>query len=143
MNIDVNTPYAAGFTPRQTGAAFNQQLAEAHAASDPRYNMKPLDRAGMSRGGAQQNLAGIASAQNLAEGIARAYGQKMTDAQFNAKTSLGNAAAQEGLGLDVAQLQQQQQYADALAALQRQQTMTGGLLGGLLGGQGLNNFLGY
>jgi hypothetical protein len=141
MNTYVNLPSAPGYTPQQSRAAFNQQMAQAHAESDPRYNTKPLDRAGMSRGGAQQNMAGIASAQNLASGIARAYNQQIEDAQTN--TGLQSAAAQESFGLGLSQLQSQQQYADALAALQRQQTLGGGILGGLLGGQGLTNFLGY
>lgn len=141
MNTYVNIPGAPGYTPQQSQAAFNQQMAQAHAASDPRYNTKPLDRAGLSRGGAQQNMAGIASAQNLAEGIAKAYNQQIEDAQTN--TGLSSAAARESLGLGLSQIQSQQQYADALAALQRQQTMGGGALGGLLGGQGLTNFLGY
>jgi hypothetical protein len=141
MNAYVSQHFPGGYTPQQTQAAFNTQMARAHASADPRFNMKPLDQAGVSRGGAQRNMAGIASAQNLASGIAQAYGQRLDDAKTN--TGLQSAAAREELGLGVSQLQSQQQYADVLAALQRQQTMQSGLLGGLLGSGGLGNFLGY
>jgi hypothetical protein len=151
MNINVSVPQVPGYTPRQSQAAFNQTMAEAHAAADPRYNLKPLDRAGFSRGASQQHLAGISAAQNLAEGIAKAYSGQARDAAVNSGTALGNAQASEGLGLSTGAIAQQQQYANALAALQRQQNamnMTQGILGGLLGNGGtssnwLDNFLGY
>ena len=139
MNITSAVPQIQGYTPDQTRAAFNQQLAQAHAAADSRYNMKPLDKAGFSRGGAQSALAGIASAQNLAEGVAKAYGGQLQDAQFNA--GLGNQAAAEGMGLSLNGIAQQQQYANALAALQRQQQQQGALSGLLTGD--LNSFLGF
>ncbi len=139
MNFNVSVPQVPGYTPDQTRAAFNQQLAQAHAAADPRYNMKPMDRAGVSRGGAQQAMAGIASAQNLAEGIAKAYTGQLSDAQFNA--GLGNQSAAESLGLSMSGIAQQQQYANALAALQRQQQQQG-ILSGLLNGD-MNSFLGF
>lgn len=120
-------------------------MAEAQSQADPRYNIKPLDRAGFSRAGEQRQLADIASAQNLAQGLANAYGQQRDDALFNATTSLGNLSSAEGAGLGLSGIAAQQQYANALASLQRQQAaqqMQGNLLGGLLGG-GLTNFLGY
>jgi hypothetical protein len=142
MNAYVNQQAPQGYTPQQTTAAFNQRMAQAHAQADMRYNMKPLDRGGMSRGQGQAGLAGISSAQNLADGLARAYGQNLEDAQTNAQTQLRGAAAREGLGQNVSQLAMQTQYADALASLQRQQIMGQGVLGGLMGGN-LTNFLGY
>lgn len=129
-------------SPQRSAAAFNQQMAQAHAGADMRYNTKPLDRAGMSRGGGQAQMAGIQSARNLSQGVAEAYGQQLQDAASSADRQLRAAAAQEGLGQSVSQLAMQNQYADALASLQRQQIMGQGVLGGLLGG-GLNNFLGY
>lgn len=149
MNYSVNIPGAVGYTPQQTRAAFNTALAEAHASADPRYNMKPLDKAGMSRGGAQQFSAGIASAQNLADGVAKAYQTPMQDAVTNASIDQANAAAREGMGLDVFGIDQQANYARALESLTRQQAarnFQSQALGGLLGGGGsgwLDNFLGY
>lgn len=149
MNYYSNTPQAQGFTPQQTRAAFNQQLAEAQASADPRYNMKPMDRAGWSRGGAQNAMAGISSAQNLADGIARAYAGQLQDAQANAGIGLGNRQSSEQAGLSMNALQQQMNYQAALDALQRQQNAMNfnqGLLGGLLGqggASGLNSFLGF
>ena len=139
------TPFSGveGYTPPQMRGAFNQQMAEAHASGDPRYNTKPLDRAGMSRGAGQAQMAGIAAAQSLADGVAQAYGRRAQDTQANAVYALADAGRNEQLGQDTMQLIQQQRYADALASLQRQQTMGSGVLGGLLGGQGLTNFLGY
>lgn len=139
MNFNVSVPQVQGYSPAQTRAAFNQQMATAHASADPRYNMKPMDRAGFSRGGAQNAMAGISSAQNLADGIARAYGNQLNDAQFNA--GLGNQAAAEALGLGMSGIAIQQQYANAMAALQRQQQQQG-VLAGLLGGN-LDGFLGF
>jgi hypothetical protein len=152
VNYFVNTPNATGYTPQQTGGAFNNAMAKAHAEADPRYNMKPLDKAGTSRGAGQQYMAGISSAQNLASGIAAAYNTPVQDASTNATIDLGNRAAAEGLGLGVSAIAQQNQYANALAALQRQQAafnLQNNLLGGLLGGNNrssgnwLDNFLGY
>lgn len=155
MNYYVNLPGAQGYTPKQTQAAFNQSMAQAHAEADPRYNMKPLDKAGTSRGAGQQYMAGIASAQNLAKGIADAYSTAPSDTMQNANIELANQAAREGVGLGVGGIAQQNQYANALAALQRQQaaySFQNNLLGGLLGNLGgqqrmsnnwLDNFLGY
>ena len=143
MNTVVNTPQAQGYTPRQQKAAFNTAMAEAHQQADNRYNAKPLDRAGASRGAGQDYMASIASAQGLAEGIARAYGQQQSDQLANANINLGNQQNTEGAGLGYTGISQQQAYADALASLQRQQNMAASSpLGGLLGG-GLTNFLGY
>lgn len=150
MNYNVNLPNATGYSPQQTRGAFNNAMAKAHSEADPRYNMKPLDKAGASRGGSQRMQAGIASAQNLADGIAAAYAVPAADAASNANIGLANAGASEGLGLGVGNIAQQNQYANALAALQRQQSqrefvgsVLGGLTGGGLAGGGLDNFLGY
>lgn len=144
-SYNVYQPVAQGFTPRQTRGAFNNQLAQAHAEADPRYNTKPMDRAGLSRGAGVGAMAGIASAQNLADGIARAYSGQLQDATANANVALGNRQAAEGLGQDMNALAMQSQYADLLARLQRQGDITGfqsGVLGGLMGG-GLDSFLGF
>lgn len=139
MNFNVSVPQIQGLTPDLTRASFNQQMAQAHASADPRYNMKPLDRAGFSRGGAQNAMAGIAAAQGLAEGVAKAYQGQLRDAQVNA--GLGNQSAAEGFGLGLSGIALQQQYANAMSALQRQQQQQG-LLSGLLGGN-IDNLLGF
>lgn len=142
---NVRRPTAEGFTGRQTRGAFNNQLAQAHAESDLRYNTKPMDRAGVSRGAGVSQMAGIASAQNLADGIARAYSGQLQDASANANTALANRQAAEGLGQDMNALAMQSQYADLLARLQRQGDVNNfqtGLLGGLMGGN-LDSFLGF
>jgi len=134
----VSQPSMKSFTPRQTRGAMNEQLAQAHAEADQRYNMKPMDRAGMSRGGAQQHMAGISAAQNLAQGVARAYSQEQQDALANAT----NSQSAETLGQDMNALAMQAQYADLLSRLQRQSTLQQNALGGLLGNN-LDSFLGF
>jgi hypothetical protein len=104
--------------------------------------VKGLDRPGASRGAGRQYLAGIQSSQNLADGIAKAYGQNLDDQATNAGINLGNQTLAEGTGLSAGAIAQQQRYSDALAALQRQQQMQSGALNGLLGGN-LDNFLGF
>lgn len=143
MNTRVNTPQAYGYTPRQQQASYNTGIAEAHQQSDQRYNTKPLDRAGTSRGAGQNYMAGISASKNLVDGIASAHSQSMDDQAKNAAIDLGNTQAQESAGLEYGAIAQQNNYANALAALQRQQNMSSGnALGGLLGG-GLTQFLGY
>lgn len=141
MNYNVNTPQVPGMPGQLTRAAFNQQLAQAHASADPRFNMKPMDRAGFSRGAGQNAMAGIAAAQNLADGVSKAYAGQLQDAQLNSSTTLGNQQAGEAIGLSMSGIGQQQAYANALAALQRQQQQQG-VLSGLLGGN-LDSFLGF
>jgi hypothetical protein len=144
MNVNVDLPQVQGYTPRQKQAEFNTQMAQAHAQADPRYNTKPMDKAGMSRGGAQQAMAGIGSSQNLADGIARAYSGQLAD--NSGRAALSNARASEELGLGMNALSMQQQYADLLARLQRQSDMNsfqGNVLGGLVGNGRLDSLLGF
>ena len=117
-----------GLTPRQQSGAFNNAMAQAMASGDPRYQMKNYDRAGFSRGGAQANQAGIKAAQDMAAGMADAYRQSVDDGQYNAMAGLNSQVGQEQFGQALGGLQQQQAYANQMAALQRQ-----GLLYGLLG----------
>lgn len=134
--VFVNQTPPSGFTPGQMQAGFNQQMAQALAMGDPRFQMKSLDRAGFSRGGAQRNQAGINAAQALSQGIADAYRQQMDDQQYNANLALQGQSLQEQRAQALAGLQQQDSYAQQMAALQRQQAVmnfAGGLLGGLLG----------
>lgn len=119
---------ATGYTPRQQSGAFNNAMAQAMAAGDPRYQMKQYDRAGFSRGGAQANQAGIKGAQDMADGIAAAYQRQIDDQQYNALTDLNAQVSQEQFGQALGGLQQQNAYADQMARLQQM-----GALFGLLG----------
>jgi len=120
-----------GLTPQAMQAQFNNQLAQAYAMGDPRFNMKQYDRPGFSRGGAQMNQAGIDAAKNLAEGIAQAYSGNLQNQQYNAMANLQAQQAQESNAQALGALNQQNAYANQMAALQRQGTIMG-LLGGLL-----------
>jgi hypothetical protein len=83
-------------------------------------------------------MAGISAAQNLAQGVARAYSQEQQDALANAT----NSQSAETLGQDMNALAMQAQYADLLSRLQRQSTLQQNALGGLLGNN-LDSFLGF
>lgn len=142
MNVYTNSPRAYGYTPRQSRAAFNTDVAAAHQASDPRIAMKALDAAGQSRSAGQKHIAGIASAQSLASGVAQAYQRQLEDQVQNDQINLGNDVSAESLGLGVGGLAQQDYYSNLMANLQRQRSLQGGALGGLLGGD-LDSFLGF
>lgn len=120
-----------GYTPQQQSAAFNNSMAQALAAGDPRHQMKQYDRAGLSRGGAQANQAGIRGAQEMADGIAAAYQGQIDDQHYHAMSDLNSQVSREQFGQALGGLQQQNAYADQMAQLQRQQMMTG-LLQGLM-----------
>lgn len=132
------TTYAPQLVPNSQGA-FNNALAQAQAAADPRFNMKSMDRSGVSRGRGTAGIAGIQAAQNLAEGVAQAYRGQAQDASTDAENTLQYQANQENFGQGVSNLAMQNDYANALAALQRNQNIMqfqGNALGGLLGNAG-------
>ena len=143
-------------TPR-TQAAINTGIAKAQAEADTRFQQKEYDRNGISRGRGTQAMAGIKSAQALSDGLARAYQVPMQDAVADAGNNLQYETQRENYGLGISGIAQQNDYANALAALQRQQAalnFTGNALGGLLGsigniggggnkGNWLDSFLGY
>ena len=120
-----------GFTPRQMTAAFNNDQAKALSMGDPRYQMKELDRGGMSRGGAQMNQAGINASQAVSDGIAAAYSNQLQNQQYNANLGLQNQANSEQYGQALGALQAQANYANQMAALQRQGALFG-LIGNLI-----------
>jgi hypothetical protein len=113
------------YTPR---SLFNNTVANAQASADQRFNMKPLDRAGFSRGAAQQQYAGISGSKALADGIADAYTQEATDAGTRAMSGLTGEQEREQYAQALGALQQQNAYATALAGIQR-----AGALRGLMG----------
>ena len=119
-------PFKAPETP-----STNAQYAVALAAGDPRYQMKKLDRAGFSRGAAQRNQAGINAAQEMAENIAGLYGQQLQDSTYASNANLRGQQAYEGYAQALGGLNQQNAYANQMAALQRQ-SMALNLLSGLL-----------
>lgn len=141
MNYQVNSPQVPEIPYALTRGAFNNTMAQAHASADPRFNVKQFDKAGFSRGAGQRALAGITGAQNLAQGVAQAYAGNLSDSQTNAATTLGNQVAAENIGQGMNAIGQQQAYANAMAALQRQQQQMGAL-SGLLGGN-LTSVLGF
>jgi hypothetical protein len=131
-NVNVQEPKTQFPNPSLS----QNRYATAMASGDPRYQMKKLDRAGLSRGAAQRNQAGIAGAAEMAAGIADAYGQQLQDGQYASRANMQQDLARENQAQALGALQQQQAYANQMAALQRQGTamnMFSGILGGLLG----------
>jgi hypothetical protein len=120
-----------GLTQKQITAKFNSDQAQALAMGDPRYQMKELDRGGLSRGGAQMNQAGINASQAVADGIAAAYSNQLQNQQYNANLGLQNQATSEQYGQALGALQSQANYANQMAALQRQGALYG-LIGNLI-----------
>jgi len=110
---------------QQPSAAFNNDMAFAVAAGDPRYQMKRLDRPGLSRGGAQSAQAGIAGAQDMVNGISGAYQNEMARAHTGAMQDLEWRGVQEQYAQGLGGLQQQNAYANQMAGLQRQQALLG------------------
>jgi hypothetical protein len=101
--------------------------------------MKPMDRSGVSRGRGTAGIAGIQAAQKLAEGVAQAYRGQADDAATDAANTLQYQSNQENFGQGVSNIAMQNDYANALAALQRNQNIMqfqGNALGGLLGNAG-------
>lgn len=117
------TPTPPPATPSASG------LARAWASADARYNAKPLDRAGVSRGRGNMHQAGISAAQNYTQGMSDVWGDQLGRASQNAADSLGLQIGDEQYGQALGALNSQANYAKQMANLQRQ-----GALMGLLGG---------
>lgn len=134
MNNQVQFPTQA--PSELTRRAFlNNQLANAYASGDPRYNMKQYDRPGLSRGAGQMSQAGVDASRSLAEGIAGAYSSSNQYAASQANRNLEQEVLDEQFGQQAAALQQQRNYAQQMARLNSRQQQLGivnGLLGGLL-----------
>ena len=73
--IDINT----------TEDAVNNVMAKGYQQGDHRYQMKQLDRAGISRGKGQQFIAGQEGAQAVGTAATQAAEMRMADAQTNAQ----------------------------------------------------------
>jgi hypothetical protein len=145
LNYATNTATLPPQAVPNTQGYFNTALAQAQASADPRFNQKATDRSGVSRGAGTLAVAGIQGAQNLAEGIAQAYQIPAQDAATNANNTLQYQTNQENFGQGISGIAMQNDYANALAALQRSQNVTGfqgNALGGLLGSVGNSSNLG-
>ena len=134
-SVQINSKLPTGLTQDQLQKDLNSRYSRALSMGDPRFNMKQLDRGGLSRGAAQRNQAGIDAAQNVANGVAEAYGNDLTNRMYNSNLLLQGQAAQEGQARALGGLQQQNNYANQMSRLQRQQmgmNLFSSLLGGLL-----------
>lgn len=131
--VEINSTLPTGLTQEQLQKDLNSRYSRALAMGDPRFNMKQLDRGGLSRGAAQRNQAGIDAAQNVANGVAEAYGNDLQNRMYNSNILLQGQSALENQAQALGGLQQQNNYANQMAALQRQR-MGFDLFSSLLGG---------
>ena len=123
-NVNIRKPALPGYD-FAAQSVFNNRMANAQAAGDLRLHQKPLDRAGLSRGGAQAYQAGIAGSRALANGIADAYEQQAQGAAARATGGLEAERGQEEYAQALGALQQQNAYANAMAAIQRVNALRG------------------
>lgn len=133
--VQINDKLPTGLTAAQLQKDLNSRYSRALSMGDPRFNMKQLDRGGLSRGAAQRNQAGIDAAQNVANGVAEAYGNDLTNRAYNSSLLLQGQTGLEQQAQALGGLQQQNNYANQMAGLQRQQmgmNLFSSLLGGLL-----------
>lgn len=134
-SVQIESRLPTGLTQEQLQKDLNSRYSRALAMGDPRFNMKQLDRGGLSRGAAQRNQAGIDAAQNVANGVAEAYSNDLQNRMYNSNILLQGQSALENQAQALGGLQQQNNYANQMAALQRQQmgmNLFSSLLGGLL-----------
>ena len=116
-------------------ASFNNMHARAMAEGDPRQAVKQYDRAGLSRGAGLWNQAGIDAANKMAPGVADAYNTALQQSAANESTQMQGQAQREQQANALGALQENDAYAQQLAALQRQQSsnnLVTSVLGGLL-----------
>jgi hypothetical protein len=134
-NVNLNQSLPASLTAKQMQAQMNNRYAQALALGDPRQAVKQYDRPGMSRGGMHWNQAGIDAARSMADGVADAYSNDLNNRTYNSDLLLRGQNQQETAAQNYGALQQQNNYANQMAQLQRQQmgmNFASSLLGGLL-----------
>ncbi len=137
MNNNVNTTalLPAALAERNMQANFNNMHARAMAEGDPRQAVKQYDRAGLSRGAGLWNQAGIDAANKMAPGVASAYTDRLAQETANESMQMQGQAQREQQAQALGALQENNAYAQQLAALQRQQSsnnLVTSVLGGLL-----------
>ena len=136
-NNTVNTTalLPAALAERNMQANFNNMHARAMAEGDPRQAVKQYDRAGLSRGAGLWNQAGIDAANKMAPGVANAYTDRLAQDTANETMQMQGQAQREQQAQALGALQENNAYAQQLAALQRQQSsnnLVTSVLGGLL-----------
>lgn len=141
-SVQLTRPVTTGVQDQTAAAQWNNDYANALASGDPRYTVKQYDRAGVSRGGAQYQQAGIDAAQSLANGIADAYGRQAENAVFNANTRLQSQQQREQQAQQLGGFQANQAYADAMGQLQDQQ-QAANFISGVTGGTGADFVTGF
>ncbi len=134
-NVNTTALLPAALAERNMQANFNNMHARAMAEGDPRQAVKQYDRAGLSRGAGLWNQAGIDAANKMAPGVASAYTDRLAQETANESMQMQGQAQREQQAQALGALQENNAYAQQLAALQRQQSsnnLVTSVLGGLL-----------
>ncbi len=134
-NVNTTALLPAALAERNMQANFNNLHARAMAEGDPRQAVKQYDRAGLSRGAGLWNQAGIDAANKMAPGVASAYTDRLAQDTANESMQMQGQAQREQQAQALGALQENNAYAQQLAALQRQQSsnnLVTSILGGLL-----------
>ena len=134
-NVNTTALLPAALAERDIQANFNNMHARAMAEGDPRQAVKQYDRAGLSRGAGLWNQAGIDAANKMAPGVASAYADRLAHDAANETMQMRGQAQREQQAQALGALQENDAYAQQLAALQRQQSsnnLVTSVLGGLL-----------
>lgn len=103
-----------------TEASVNNTLARGQQAADQRYQIKQLDRAGMSRGKGQQSAAQIQSAKEMASAANQAAETRAQDQKTNEKMRADYEKAREQEALAIAGAQFGMNFAGMQARLAQQ-----------------------
>ena len=103
-----------------TEASVNNTLARGQQAADERYQVKQMDRAGVSRGKGQRTAAQIQSAKEMASAANEAAETRANDQLTNAQMRADYEKARESEGLAIAGAQFGMNFAGMQARLAQQ-----------------------
>lgn len=108
-----------------TEASVNNTLARGQQAADQRYQVKQMDRAGMSRGKGQQSAAQIQSAKEMTSAANQAAETRAQDQMTNEKMRADYEKAREQEALAIAGAQFGMNFAGMQAQLAQQRAAAG------------------
>lgn len=111
-NVNLTQTDSIGYTPRQTSAAYNNAMAKAYMAADPRFTSKAFDRPGLSRGAGTYSSAAAQGALNFSDRAAMAAQIPLADVYNNAMFDLNERGRLMNFGQALAGLQQDAMQAD-------------------------------
>lgn len=130
-------PYT--FSPQQTGATYNYNMAQAVRQGDARAAGKQYQRAGMSSSKGTQYLGAADASNAYSQGMANAEAARMQDAYANANMQLQDQVERDRYSNALVGLQEQaaqQQWQNDFSTMNNAMGFMGNLMGGGGGGGG-------